>query len=548
MKLLALSREEINHNITHRSYGAVGRRMKLILSIDGNRHTFTPENLMEVEALRAIAMNSLSEVEKFKKGGVWVSGQEVRYYLAPPHTNDVLVASGIGAEVAERLSQAYNIRNIKIKEEQPYKIHKADIPLNGVYTPRPIQREVIDFIKKETGRTTRLVGAAPGKGKTLMAIFAVAELGHKVLVIVRSAYMEKWVEDFRKYTNPNEVKIRVIAGSKSLNSFFRDVCSGTEDSSVVIMSNATINVYISLWESDSFDKPFAEKYEGDVTPDTLFSKGGFGVLLIDEAHQDAVFNHNLVSLCNADKVIALSGTYIGKSAFNKRMKNLLFPATDRHFADGIKAYMNIRGVGYQLAEPGKAKISRFGSTMYSHTAYESWILGYPVRRKNYFTMIKKVLEVGYIADYVKGDKAAIFVSTIEMASQLTEYLREEYPDDAYSIEKYTGGDDYQQCCLDPDIRVTTIGAMGAAVDISRRGEDGKEMPALTFTFMTVVITSEEANIQVLNRTREMANRPVWFYYAFANNIPKHVITHHKKLALFKPYAAYHGEAKYPTNI
>jgi hypothetical protein len=130
-------------------------------------------------------------------------------------------------------------------------------------------------------------------------------------------------------------------------------------------------------------------------------------------------------------------------------------------------------------------------------------------------MIKHLVEVGYIKDYRKSDRLAIYAASIDMCTRLAEYLQEQYP--KLDVRRYVGEDPYENVIV-PDIRVSTILSSGTAVDI----------PMLTATILTINIDSLQANVQVLGRLRKLDGRDARFYYCWCEQLAKHRTYHERR--------------------
>ena len=137
-----------------------------------------------------------------------------------------------------------------------------------------------------------------------------------------------------------------------------------------------------------------------------------------------------------------------------------------------------------------------------------------------------------VNDYKYGEKLAIYVSSIKMATSLTEYLKQQYAD--LDVRRYVEDDPYENL-LDPDIRITTIMSGGTGHDISN----------LKMVLLTVAISSSQSNVQTLGRLRKLDDIPVRFYYLTNLNVKKHVEYHEKKKEMLLFRAKTYKEFFYP---
>jgi superfamily II DNA or RNA helicase len=151
----------------------------------------------------------------------------------------------------------------------------------------------------------------------------------------------------------------------------------------------------------------------------------------------------------------------------------------------------------------------YGSTTYSHTAFEASIKRNKDILANYLKLIDYTIDYGYMQCPRKKKKLLIFVSTIDMATTVTNHLK--YIHKKLNVQRYVEDDEYEDL-LKADIAVSTIGSAGTALDL----------PNLTTVIMTTAVASIQANIQAMGRLRKLDDSDTQFFYFTALNIPKHV--------------------------
>jgi superfamily II DNA or RNA helicase len=136
---------------------------------------------------------------------------------------------------------------------------------------------------------------------------------------------------------------------------------------------------------------------------------------------------------------------------------------------------------------------------------------------------------------MENDKLVVFCASIDMCTEYTKHLKEEFPD--LDVRRYVEDDPYENV-IEADIRVTTIQSGGTAIDI----------PNLRVAIMSVSVDSPVSNLQALGRLRELKDRDVKFYYLYCLQIPKQVGYHRNRKLLYQPKVASINELHYPNMI
>ena len=98
----------------------------------------------------------------------------------------------------------------------------------------------------------------------------------------------------------------------------------------------------------------------------------------------------------------------------------------------------------------------------------------------------------------------------------------------FEVGRYCGsqGDDYDECFMQPDIVISTLGSAGAAVD----------KPGLLGTCLTIAVDSIQSVLQLMGRTRELKGHPGMnpsLVYFSCKDIPRHEEYRLNKVKLFK---------------
>ena len=399
---------------------------------------------------------------------------------------------------------------------------KVDIKVKDGWVARENQLAIIDHLANSPCRI-RIAELAPGQGKSLSSMLAMKQIGMRICVIVAAKYLQKWVDDFTKTYNCDPEEIIMVQGGKHLKALLEISQEPDFTATAIIVSSTTWRNWMTDYEEcgkETLELGYA------TTPDKFFEWIGCGVRLIDECHQDFHFYFKLDCFTNVKYSISLSATLISNDPFIKKMHTVMFPLDTRLKKDAIPKFIDAWAVHYNFADINNIKLAQRGRSDYSHTAVEDSILARVPTTLNYFRLVDNVLQFGYFKDKKPGDRAIIFAATIELCTKLAIWLQSKYPD--LDVRRYVGEDPYENV-LDADIRVTTIGSGGTAIDIAN----------LSCSIMTTAIASLAGNIQCLGRLRDRKGAgPTKFFYWVADNVPAHVKYHQLKRELLKDHVAH----------
>jgi superfamily II DNA or RNA helicase len=355
---------------------------------------------------------------------------------------------------------------------------------------------------------------------TFCALKAAALIGQRIGVVVQSKYIDKWIGDLKKTYDIDKDRILVISGNVSLKALFEHAKNGTLEADVIVFSLNTLSIWLNLYEQIG-DKIIDQGYA--YTPENWLQALGIGVRLIDEVHQHyrAIFMLDLYT--HVEYSMCLSATLVTKNPFIAKMYNLQYPKQDRCVTEEIHRYAKSYAVHYNFDKPSMIRTREFGSTNYSHNCVEESILRHYPTKERYFKLIDEVLRMSYFSHRKQDKKAVVFCASVEMCTKLTEHFKKKYP--SLDIRRYVGEDPYENA-IDADIRFTTPGSCGAAIDI----------PDLVTCFLTQAISSIQANIQILGRLREIPGEDVEFFFLTADNIDKHVEYYEEKKNILRDRA------------
>lgn len=396
-------------------------------------------------------------------------------------------------------------------EYTPYEAVSAVFKVKEGWIPHDYQIPVIEYLSGPIpiGKIAEL---ATGKGKSICALLAISNIGKRVVGVIRPQYLQKWIDDFKKTFEDFDNEIVVVRGSGQLMKLLDLAREDRITSKAILISSTTLRNWIVEYENASeeiLDLGYA------CTPYNLFEYLGAGVRLIDECHQDFHFYFKLDTYTNIPTSISLSATLINNDAFIEKMYNVMFPLNQRMVKMDLDKYIDSHAVHFNFKSVDHIRTEEYGSSTYSHMAVEKSIIRHIPTLLNYFRLVDYVLQLSYFRDKKPGEKAIVFAASIDMCTRMTNYFKEKYPD--LDIRRYVEDDPYENV-LEADIRFTTIGSGGTAIDIDK----------LSCAIMTTAILSEQANVQACGRLRKRPDGKTEFYYFCADDIPKHLNYHSAK--------------------
>lgn len=386
-----------------------------------------------------------------------------------------------------------------VDEFEPVKI---DIKWLGP-SPWKEQPEALEHVFKK-GKTTRVLEAATGFGKTYCGYYTAAKLEQRTAFIMEPTHIMTWIKDMEKYTTVTKEEVVSVQGTDNLHSLISMVSIGEFKPKFIFLSAPTLRNFIKEYEEAT---PL-EVSEMIATPETLFRVLGVGLVIRDEAHEAIHALCKLTMYTDVKLMLCLSATLVSDDAFINRMYNKVFPEEDR-WTSKPNRHTNVRSMVYRTGS--KAKIKAMGAKGYSHIKYEQSILKNKSLSEEYWDFTKWVTDESYIDRYKEGHKALYIVSTIPMAKWLSEKITKHYPDK--SVGCYVAGANKEEL-YERDMVVSTPGGAGT----------GKDIPDLSCAYNTVAMGSTQRSRQIMGRTREMVNYEgeYPYYYMFYDwSIPAH---------------------------
>lgn len=402
----------------------------------------------------------------------------------------------------------FQVVNVSVKETP-----SIEFMVKDKYRPYDYQVPLIEYLSKKDPKC-KLVGLKTGAGKSLVAMKAIEVLKKIPCVIVKPAYIEKWVEDLIRTCDLTTEDIMVVQGGKHLMALINLVKEKKLTYKVVIISNRTMQNWLTTYEKSAED---AIELGYEIHPYQFFEHIGAGIRLIDEVHQDFHFNFKLDLYTNVEYAMSLSATLITNDPFLRNMHDVAYPPKYRCANPDLGNHISSFAVHYRFDKPDKIRTSEYGSNNYSHGAVEKSIMKHVPTLHAYLNLIDYTLCIGYGNSKKKDKKCIIFAYSVDMCTAIAKHLEGKYPD--YDVRRYVSEDPYENL-MQADVIVSTLGSAGTAVDI----------PNLTNVILTTAVDSIQSNIQSLGRLRKLDNGETTteFHYFVCEDIPKHLEYHERK--------------------
>ena len=422
------------------------------------------------------------------------------------HLYHYLKENGRGLHIDEKIDERdYKAPLVDMKVREGWVLREAQVPLDEFLMTNPTK--------------SKLVPISMGGGKTFVSMNAIGKLKKRLAVVILARFIDKWVSDIAQIHEAKAEDILVIKGSKHLSALIHMAKEGEFAYKYVVFSAETLQMYITAYENDP--ESCVDSY--GCSPIELFPLLGIGVMLNDETHMGWHNIFRIIIYSNVEYQIGLSATLVAEEDVIRRAHRVIYPSSCIYGDSMISKHIDVFAISYGMREEVRRliKTSNYGSTHYSHTAYEQSILKRADLTHLYFKMIRSCAEDYYITDYKDKDKLIVFVATVQMATKLVKHFQEHYP--GKIVNRYCEEDPYENL-MTADIIVTTVISAGTGVDI----------PNLRTGIQTVSISSTASNLQSYGRLRHLPDRDTKFCYLYCNNLNKQKQYHMKRVELFTP--------------
>lgn len=421
-----------------------------------------------------------------------------------------------------------NTPNITDFKHNKYKLREEQVPVVDFMKRQYPAREKnhpfrVDYFHRDYENRVSMLKLTTGGGKTLSSLYTAHVRQASTAIIIKPAYVERWYRDaIFEYFNLTQDDVYIVQGADSLQYLIEQTRYQRRNPyQFIIFTNRTLLMYFSAYQKSP--NSAVELY--GCAPQDLFSLLDIKLTIYDEIHQD--FHFNITSLCylDADSIIGLSGSLESGDPFIQRLYGKLFTPNSVYENTIKKKYIKVYPMSYGIDNPFRIKTQEYGSSTYSHNAFEKSIRLKPHRLTQYLKIIDDASMLLYFKEYQKGDKYGIYASTIDMCNEIVKHLRSKHKD--LKIVKFTAGDSYDDL-MNCDIYVSTIGKSGTALDI----------PNLRALLLTIAIDSVQANIQLPGRLRELPDRDVKFGWIYCESITKHLVYSNNRKRIIANKAAF----------
>lgn len=349
---------------------------------------------------------------------------------------------------------------------------------------------------------------------TFCATHTMVNTGKRTLITCLPRYVSIWLQSLGESVelNPEDV---MLVGNGKIEEAATTIKEGRADPKVIILPLTRYDTYLKR-----------EREEDIPCLDEVFSDMEIGLRIMDEAHEDIYRVYMSMLFGNFEKTIALSATLKADDPFINDIYRYVYPFAIRLKEPEYTKYIDVIAYHHYI-DMQKYRINTKGFGGYSHVKYEQAILKTPKLFEPYFQLCKQAFEEFYLNDYIEGQKALWFFSTVEMATRMKEAFCKEYPD--MDIWKFTNTEsknkETEMSYMEHRVVFTTPQSCGT----------GKDIPDLAVAFSPYACSSRQRNDQMLGRTRPLKNYPgvdPKFVYFVCDSIAKQKEYHNKRKELF----------------
>jgi superfamily II DNA or RNA helicase len=443
-----------------------------------------------------------------------------------PHTNTYRFSIMNLKDFMLLLGSHYVTRDmIHVEYRKNFNIKPINIKVNSSFTIRDYQHIYINALVAENATKITLIDLQTGRGKSVIAMAAIAKLNMRTGLLLRPKYIEKWIIDLKKYTDVTDNDIYIVQGEESLLHLIED--KNTSYKFVIFSSRTMMNLITDFEECHSYTFP--------ITPDKILETLGIGIIYNDETHEEFYSIFKCILYLNPLYLIGSSATLLSNQPDVNKMYMNLFPATNRisNIVEYDK-YANVIAINYKIES--LRGIRFMGVKGYNHILFEQTLMRNSVFLREYINMIDYYIADLYISRRKPGDRMLIFAASIRMCTVLANHFDRKYKQ--FDVRRYVE-DDPLVNVLESDICFSTTLSAGTALDI----------PNLIAVLQTVLISSIQANLQNVGRLRKLDDgREVYYGYLYSKDIPKQVKMHHDRTKIIKPKAKTYILMDYPKMV
>lgn len=360
---------------------------------------------------------------------------------------------------------------------------------------------------------------------TYCALQASSDLKGRIVISIEKRFFNLWEEALcpgdKQILDLKEEEVLFISGSKELKALMElAIEDKLKEIKVIIIAARTLGIYFETYER--YGKYILDYYP--VAPIDFYELLQAKIRIKDELHLSLHANFVEELYLHGAKSFSLSAT-LEDGSFRDKILAIMFPHEMRAPASELAKYISCTALFYSLNQPDKAEYTLRGQTDYNHNHYEKWILKDKKRLFNYLSIASDWVNHRFIKVRQEGQRAAIFATSVDMATQMQEFLKRSHPDLKIARYAASAGDVYEEA-RQADLLITTVQSFGTGFDL-----DG-----LICCLMTSSINSRNTNIQVLGRLRELRKWPDLvpvFDYLVCVDIPKQKAYHEEKMNQFE---------------
>ena len=342
-----------------------------------------------------------------------------------------------------------------------------------------------------------------GDGKTYCLIAALTFLQMKSMIITHiDSIKNQWLNSYLKMTNIDERSICNISGSGVIEKLMK---SKNLPYKIYLVNHATL-------------KQYAKKHGWDSIRE-LFKKLEIGVKVFDEAHLEFASVIKIDLHTNVKKTFYLTAnferSYYGENkVFSLAFKNI--PKYGVETRNEKRKHIVYVSVTYNSKPTMQEQLSVKGYKGFDKNKY----IDYQIEKGKIFDVIE------YVIDYFgkKEGKILLLTSKIDSSIEMSEWLKEKYPDKRVLTYNSKVSDDEKAKVNEVDIISSTPKSFSTGVDV----------PGLRVNIMTEPYTSAITANQVAGRLREYGPNEYTFHVELIDTGFKKVVDmQRKRMKVFK---------------
>lgn len=379
--------------------------------------------------------------------------------------------------------KGYNKSRIKVDLEPELEGLDVDFEFQpGMDKLLPGQDEWVEYMLAEDSHI-KVNNGATGAGKTAMAIHAMVKKRKRTIITMQPRYIPVWISELHKFVKLVEGDL--VHWEHSLDQLGEVIKSGILSPKIIIIPMSRVEVFLRK------KVPF-EPDLGDII--NIINPG---LRIIDEGHE--AIHQICMSLFygNVKSLFVLSATLKADDPFTNKVYKWVYPIRFRLKDAEPENYINVIAYLYRInLRKHRIQTEQFGS--YNDKAVENSILKSKALTEFYFKIADKAFQENYLDRREPGTKCMFFFSRVDMCNTMLGLFRARYPD--LDIVTYTGEDskkkETKKKYAEHEIVITTPNSCGT----------GKDIPGLITTVCMHVVSSTQANKQIIGRLRPLRGK------------------------------------------